>query len=202
MQDINAWLSSDRNYDIGYQLYNKYGKSTFLKDLLSAGPSIFNIQKLEAELIALAPAPPAILPFENVVNEVQPKADLAAHKKYLEIKSNQRLKYRQIDYNKAILFLTDDQEILHQTAKQILKLDDEIREMWMIIDHYDSTGTFPWEKQKSEPTTPEVKRLMSQVSRAKNRLKSPSCRNAEETQKLIDDKLKRIEQIRRETSCR
>jgi hypothetical protein len=61
MQEINAWLHSNQDFEAGKALYFEYGKNSFYKTILSKGPTPYSIDKLEVWLKALAPALPAII---------------------------------------------------------------------------------------------------------------------------------------------
>jgi len=214
MQDINAWLQSDQNYNAGLALYAKYGNSDFLKKLFADGPTPFNNQKLEAELQKLAPTLPAIeqtpIDSENIlyetenipaltINESRFSPDSIAENqvRYLAIKDDIGLRYRQMENNMLALDYVNDEDILCQTAKQVLKLHRKIRDNWMLIDHFDEHGLFPYEKVNKPPITSAMQLLHVGICKAKKRLLSPNCRNIAETKKLLEEKqlaLKRLQE--------
>jgi len=205
MQDINAWLQSDQDYNTGLALYAKYGKSDFLKKLFADGPTPFNNQKLEAELQKLAPTQPAIgqppVESKNILPETEdtltsnindsrlsPDSIAENQVRYLSIKEDIGLRYRQMENNMLALDYVNDEDILCQTAKQVLKLHRKIRDNWMLIDHFDEHGYFPYEKVKKPPITSAMQLLHVGICKAKKRLLSPNCRNIAETQKLLEEK--------------
>lgn len=205
MQDINAWLQSDQDYNTGLALYAKYGKSDFLKKLFADGPTPFNNQKLEAELQKLAPTQPAIeqsaIEPEDILSETEnipaltindskfsPNSIAENQVRYLAIKDDIGLRYRQMENNMLALDYVNDEDILCQTAKQVLKLHRKIRDNWMLIDHFDEHGFFPYQKVKKPPVTSAMQLLHVSICKAKKRLQSPNCRDVAETQKLLEEK--------------
>lgn len=205
MQDINAWLQSDQDYNTGLALYAKYGKSDFLKKLFADGPTPFNNQKLEAELQKLAPTLPATEQSSIEPEDIHSKPgnisaltvtdpnlsrdSIAENQvRYLAIKDDIGLRYRQMENNMLALDYVNDEDILCQTAKQVLKLHRKIRDNWMLIDHFDEHGYFPYEKVKKPSITSAMQLLHVGICKAKKRLLSPNCRNIAETQKLLEEK--------------
>jgi hypothetical protein len=207
MQEINAWLQSNQDFNAGAALYVKYGTNSFLKGLLEKGPTPYSIRKLEAELINLAPAEPAIIDTPQPTIEADqpvPKAEQAFNaddqKKrskdfalYLLIKEDQKNLYRQLERNMIELDLGKGERLLHLTAKQILSIHSKITDNYKLIDLFDVEGKFPDPKLPIEYTPKEeIQKLRVSNSKAHTRLKNPDCRDPEETRKLIEKNNARI----------
>lgn len=203
MQEINAWLLSNQDFEAGKALYFQYGKNSFFKTILSKGPTPYSIEKLEVELKALAPAPPAIEPdpvpdpviptTKQQPQESKAKVNLVDATKYLEFKEYQESLYRQLDRCMAELDLSDNSRFLLMTAKQILSLHAKIRSIWTIRDFYDENGHFPDEEKAVERSPAEEKQLLRvSIWKANERLKNPKCRDVEQTRKLIETNKARI----------
>lgn len=208
MQAINAWLQSDRDYKTGLALYAKYGQSSFLKTIFAQGPTPYNLLKLEAELESIAPAPPAVkveslkLKAENekIDTSDAPKVDTSKnHRIYLELQEEQKNKYRQLQRNMVELDLQTNENILHQTAKQILHLHKKITDNWKTLDHYDEHGVFPFQKEKPIPKTPAIQLLHESLSKAKRRLKSGKCRDIAQTTNLIAEQTAKLKALQNKT---
>ncbi|MFD2163679.1 hypothetical protein ACFSJU_14815 [Paradesertivirga mongoliensis] len=222
MQDINAWLHSERDFTKGAELYQKYGTNSFFRTLLKAGPTPYNVKKLGEELEGLAPGTPASVeaqaerlkvkgegeaPKEEVkvniringkqksaISETQRAADM---RKYLALKAERDKILLQIDNNKFLLNYESNQVVLHQTAKQLLKLWDKKQELWMLIDYYDEHGCFEVVEVVPEKSREEKMQLIYQcISRANSRLKKPGYKDREKTLKLIEEKRKELEVLK------
>ncbi|MNK47617.1 hypothetical protein D3C87_664290 [compost metagenome] len=195
MQDITAWLQGTKDYSIGLDLYAKYGTSSFLKQIFANGPTPFNIEKLEAELTSLAP-PPAPLPEASKVKELVPvelnetppltRENYIPNNEYRynRIKDEIKKKYKQLERNMWVLADSKKETTLHLTAKQILKLNDEISDAYRLIDYYDKHNVFP-DQVVYVPVTDRKQLLMVRINRAKKRLNAPNCKNPEATKALI-----------------
>lgn len=204
MQDIHAWLQSSQNYNEGVLLYNKYGKSIFFKTLFSTGATPYNIEKLEAELISLAPTPPAIKQQTEKPITEKPPIDLPPQKPtannhaiYIALQEDNKTKYRQLERNMIELDLQKNEQILFTTAKQILKLHKAIQSNYVLIDYYEEHGFFPQDEAPQAPKTETAQLLMQSISKAKTRLKSGKCRNIEQTLQLIAEKTEKLNQLKR-----
>jgi len=210
MQEINAWLQSNQNYEAGLLLYSTYGKSRFLKDLFTSGPTPYNIEKLETELKNLAPTSPAIIEVETQTTHLSDaidkiytqtfkskSAEIEDQVKLLALKSERDNKYRQLERNMNVLDLSADKSVLHATAKQILLLHDQITDLWRQIDYFNDKGHFLFEKAKLPPKTDKIQLLHQSISRAKTRLKNVKCRNPKQTEKLIADKITQLLELKK-----
>lgn len=194
MQEINAWLQSDQDYYSGVKLYSKYGKSDFVKNILSAGPTPFNIQKLEAELTKLAPAPPAnaveipptITPIDQAIPLlINDKKKIYDHQRFLTLEQDRNNLYREIERLMAFNSILQDPNELHRTAKSILLKHQKIQSIWHELDLYAESGTFP-EKEIKVIKTNRKQLIHQSISKAKKRLQSGKCKNVERTKALIN----------------
>lgn len=226
MQEINAWLLSEQNFVKGVALYTRYGTNSFFKGLLqSAGPTPYNIQKLSAELTKLAPASPAIpeIPTipeipnnpdqEQTSNTPQPTTQQGVqrtsetphrkptnghdHSRYLKLLARRDEVVRQLDRNMAALDFSTDQHVLHQTAKQILRLHQTKQELWAQIDHYQTHGLFEPVEVKEAPSREKQMQLIYQsICKARKRLADPNYKDKKKTLLLIEQKQKQLEELK------
>jgi hypothetical protein len=206
MQEINAWLHNGQEFTQGVKLYTEHGKNSFFKKLLLAGPTPYTIEKLEAELRSLAPAPPAIQDKpKQFFDSNQPpvgktEADLVDQEsssedftRYLQLKEHQKTLYRQLERNMIELDLSENERIRHMTAKNILGLNSKIQDIYKLIDLFDEKGKFPTEKEQVTRTAAdEIQLLRVSNWKANQRLQSKKCRDVLQTKKLIEDNNKRI----------
>lgn len=205
MQEIHAWLHNGRDFESGADLYRKYGSNSFLKLLLSDGPTPFNEEQLLAELEALASAHPAAVDQESAVSsnitEKPKKADSDQpiksnpddHSRYLNLKEAQKNLYRQLDRNMMELDRGTKQSFLHLTSNNILSLHAKVMDIWRLLDYYDAKGKFPDLKPEIIRTSEEeIQALRVSISKANSRLKSSGCRDRAQTEQLIITNKKRI----------
>jgi hypothetical protein len=209
MQEINAWLTSCQEFKSGAALYQKYGKNSFLKKLLLDGPTPYTSERLVAELTAMAPAAPATIdapptkirlpkapdkrPEPSIDQGAAPISNPADLERYLQLKEYQKTLYRQMERNMTELDLSSKESFLHMTAKNIMAIHSKIRDIYKLTDYFDAKGTFPDGKVPViKIAADEIQALRVSTSRAKTRLRSPGCRNVEQTKQLIEDNNKRI----------
>jgi hypothetical protein len=201
MQDIFAWLQNSQDFNVGAVLYKKYGQNSFFKKLLNDGPTQFNKVKLVAELTAiLATAPPAKeKPFPKKdkdpvkENPEQKEPNIQDHIRKLELDEYAKKLYRQLDFNRAILTQTNKEVVLHETAKQILKIRKELIKVFVLINYYDENGYLPKQAVVKNYSHKEKIQLLRQSnSKAKKRLENPECKDREQTLKLIEENNKQI----------
>lgn len=213
MQEINAWLSADHDFYKGAELYEKYGTNSFFKKLLrSAGPTPYNVSKLRAELEKLAPSSPAteeIKPVDAVTLPVPSEQPATVempeksapnqkdHARYLFLLQRRNDAVMQLDRNMAILDLSNDRNVLFQTAKQVLRLHQQKEEVWSLIDYYQEHGTFEIVPEPEKPSREkEMQQIYVSLSKARKRLADPEYKDRAKTEKLIADKLKRLEELK------
>ncbi len=212
MQDIKAWLSGDRDFERGAELYGKYGQNSFFKELLTAGPTPYNEKKLGEELEALLPSEPAsVSDNESPVAkkdtlqeiEVVPQTHRSNfqraedHSRYIALCNRRDQIVQQLDRNMAALDFSTDRTVLHETAKQILRLNQQKQEIWAQIDHYQKNQSFEAKEPVKEKSREEKMQLIYQsISKARKRLADPAYQDKPRTQKLIEKKLKELESIK------
>ena len=207
MQDITEWLANGRDFTKGVELYNRYGSNLFFKNtLLPAGPTLYNKEKLLSDLQQIAQASPASKPIapppQPVVKPVNiitiTETDKAKnHLKYLDLITQRNNLLKVLDRNMAALVFSDDKTVLHETAKQILRLAQRKTEIWALIDYYNENQCFP-------PVTPakvvsrekQMQLIYRSICKARKRLKDPKYPLKAKTQKLIDKKLKQLEELK------
>jgi hypothetical protein len=210
MQEINAWLQGSQIFNVGVDLYDTYGKSNFLKTLFANGPTPYNIEKLEAELKAIAPTPPALKDLPVVSLELPVRTELIKdlvkkqvsnpenHKTYLSLLEQQKTLYRQLERNMTELDLQKNEQILFATAKQILHLHKKIQANYLLIDFFDEKGCFPHQEEKQASKTDAIQLLQQSISKAKRRLKSGNCRDIQQTNDLIAEQSKKLMDLQAE----
>lgn len=197
MQAIQTWLNSARNYIEGTILYTTYGTNAFLKKRFESGPDEYNKQKLAEELQKLAGDPE---PKKKIVSEspnlpqTNPEENQAKYDALLQKRDNV---LRQIERNMALLDFSNNKNVLHETAKQILRLHQQKTEIWAQIDFFKENGCFetpPEEKIKTKEQ--EIQLLYQAISKAKTRLKDPSYNQKTKTEALITKHLKRLTELK------
>ena len=196
---IKAWLlNTQRPYQEGVALYQKYGTNPFLKQRLAAGPDAYNKRKLEEELQALL-KPCAVDTAEKLaVSTTGTKPSLADQARYLLLLKKRDDVLKQIERNMALLEYTHDKNILFDTAKQILKLHQKKTETWAQIDYYqkhDSFETFP--EAEPIPKAKEIQQLRQAISKAGKRLQNQQCKDPVKTQALLDKHRERLQVLTR-----
>lgn len=105
---------------------------------------------------------------------------------------------RQITRNMALLDASTSKARRFETAKQIKSLDRAKRVVWAEIDYFDEHGFIMPVAIKPEIKTDELQRLYVQIYKAEKRLEKTDVRNREKTEKLLQEKRKRVEEIRKE----
>lgn len=121
------------------------------------------------------------------------------HKRFLYLTDKRNELVRKLDRLMAMLDLSEDREVLHDAARQILTLNRQKQEIWSLIDYYNSQGRFPDEefKEEKEQSDDIKKQLIYQsICKARKRLEKPDCKTPEKTRALIDKKLKELENMK------
>lgn len=214
MQELNAWLQSEQDFNKGVELYNQFGTNSFFKELLKAGPTLYNVSKLRAELQQLAPAPPASPAPEQkevpaptapepspapapVISRDITLREAKDHAHYLRLCDQRDTVVKQLDRNMALLSFSTARDVLHQTAKQILRLYQQKTELWAKIDYFQVNNSFKVDPEP-EPVPIEIQRqlIYQSISKARARLKDPNYTARARTEKLIQQKLKELEALR------
>lgn len=170
VNEINSWLNSDKNYDIGVGLYEKYGNSSCQKRLLrKSGPSRKNLDILEYELRKMIKGlntPASIRQVEKPVEitlpktvsiiPIQVKSDIISRRpntSELEILNDRKITLLKIrDSLHATLELVDEHQ-RKKNALEILSVSDEIATIYERLAHFDKHGVLPageTDKKKKE----------------------------------------------------
>ena len=144
---IQTWLNSSRDYLAGVSLYVTYGTNNFLKNLFQSGPGDYNKKKLAEELQNLVRK---VDKMSKLVKESPKLPPVNQQVKYLTLLRNYKEIARRIDRNMSLLDIGSDKHILHETAKQILRLNQTKAETLDKIEFFQKNGYFelPPEKKK------------------------------------------------------
>lgn len=189
------------------QLYEQHGGNSFLKTKFKAGANDYNMAKLREELERLVASPLTPSKGEGVVTapvsagyKPQPTADQA--KRYLQI-CNQRDKlYRTLNMLMEQKHHLPEGEELRKCCAGILITHQKVTEAWAAIDYYQQQGRFADDEAVAEKPPIEAKKemqlLRQTISKAKKRLLSATCRDREQTQKLLSDSQARLEVLVKE----
>jgi len=132
---IIQWLNSDRDYEAGRILYEKYGTSQAFKDLFKRYNNSYTQEKLADELQAI----------QN--QETPPKPKKWGQKDTSELPDIIRFKekhkndlYAQFcDHHAKLRTVTTD-HLRYKHAKAIMDIRPQIRMLWKELDHYAATG--------------------------------------------------------------
>lgn len=197
MDAIQIWLNSSRDYLAGISLYASYGTNNFLKKLFQSGPDAYNKKKLVEELQKLAGKVAQMPNFVEESIKPPPTASLEEHAKYLSLLRKRDDIVRQIDRNMGLLDISNNKQVLHETAKQILRLHQTKTEIWAQIDFFDEHGCFELPAEKKEISRDkEIQLLYQAISKANKRLKNPDSPSRIKTEQLRNKHLKRLSELK------
>lgn len=141
---------------------------------------------------------------KEIIKLIKPDAEIPNTKTsihYLKLCRYRDELNRQISRNMALLDMTRSKSRRHETAKQILSLHRKKVQVWAEIDYYTENGSLMPVAVKPELKTDELQRLYVQINKAEKRLQQKELRNRKKTEKLLQEKRKRVEQIRLERSA-
>ena len=194
MQAIQTWLHSSRDYLAGVSLYVTYGTNNFLKKRFQSSPDAYTKQKLAEELQKLVGE---VIQVVEEGPKHPPTNSQEEHAKYLALLRKRDEIVRQLDRNMALLDFSNNKNVLHETAKQILRLHQTKTEIWAQIDFYQEHDCFELPPQKQEQSRDkEIQLLYQAISKANKRLKNPDYKNRTKTEKLRDKHLKRLSELK------
>jgi len=159
IEDIRNYLDSPGDYFTGVALYERFGHSQSLKRLLRVGgDTTSNSETLAYELRKLAALPPV----KSIPASKKPSPPPLVHKVDVQIRRDNtpeadqcrsdvvsKLKIR--DHLHASLSLVRSEQDRCQAALQILDLSDKIDEDYQRLDHFNTHGILPAEKEKIVP---------------------------------------------------
>jgi hypothetical protein len=159
---VQAWLESERNYEVGRQLYEQLGDNARLKQVLGHGPSAYNVEALEWELgklakagvtaaLALAVPLPAVV-VESATESLQSEpakdyeAQVARGALLLPLSQARRLLYderTQLHAQLEVLAEHGSQEDVRLLAVRIMALSRELNANWKTDAYVRAHGQLP-----------------------------------------------------------
>jgi hypothetical protein len=160
---VQAWLASERNYEVGRQLYEQLGDNARLKQVLGHGPSTYNQECLAWELGKLAKTPlgqvsevvvttavvaaPAPV-VENATESLQSEAPVvSAHAPLLlDLMATRRPLYderTQVHGQLEVLAEHATQEDVRLAAVRIMQLSRELNANWQTDAYVRAHGQLP-----------------------------------------------------------
>lgn len=184
------WLR-DPVYDVGVKLYEEFGDSDIYKSIFRQGESDFSKRKLFDALKAIADEPE----FDGIVETV-PAVVIPNDFLIKKLRHERDQLYRQIDVNMYALAKARTDTSRREHAFQILRLQRKKQEVLDNIEYVELNGDLPKIKPKQDFTTPEIQRLYVQISKTRKRLERTDLRNRAKTEKLLNEKLVRLKELR------
>ena len=198
MQEISKWLKGNQDFASGLELYMRFGKSDFNKNLLrGSGPTPFAINKLKILLTQLNEGESCIK-AEPKVSRAEPVTvcKTKQNEKYLILIKRKTDLYTQLNYYMGEKHHLPEGDLLKLCAFTILNLHQKLTECWAMIDYYQAKGCFPDEPEPIQyDNKTQIQYLRQSISKAKTRLKNPKCRNRESTEKLLAENTERMNQL-------
>lgn len=197
MEAIQIWLNSSRDYLAGVSLYTTYGTNNFLKKRFQSSPDAYSKQKLAEELQKLVRKASSTFQVVEESPKPPPTNSQEEHAKYLALLRKRYDTVRQIDRNMALLDFSSNKNVLHETAKQILRLHQTKTETWAKIDFYQEHDCFEIIPEKKEQSRDkEIQLLYQAISKANKRLKNPDYKTRARTEALKNKHLKRLSELK------
>lgn len=213
INDIHKWLRSDRNYEIGVQIYEQFGTNKSLMALFSKSHNSFTSEKLLAKMRELAEQFPEkkleVVPKVKKKKPVITRIDsFKPAVKNSELTDFSKLPPELIARHKEIGELVRKTEFLrnlllrcpsdqrYTIASTIVSNHEKVVEHWMHIDYYNQNQTLLELKQRTKTDAryqqriPETNKfqillsLRSQISKLKNRIESEPDKKLALTDKL------------------
>jgi hypothetical protein len=154
MQEIKAWLQS-KDYIEGVRLYLEHGTDENLIELFtSEARTDYKAQRLERALRELAkgdpqPKKPDPVPVATVNAWPEETDDILS-----ALKADAMRKFKEMQHIRSQLLLLPDDHTRGEAAHNVLRLDDEITEIWRKRDYYKEHGRLPAEQQDPYVTDP------------------------------------------------
>lgn len=157
---VQAWLDSERNYEVGRQLYEQLGDNARLKQVLGHGPNPYNQEALAWELgklakagvtAAVALAVPAVL-VESATESLQSEpakdyeADIARGALLIPLGQARRVLYderTQLHAQLEVLAEHGSQEDVRLLAVRIMALSRELNANWQTDAYVRAHGQLP-----------------------------------------------------------
>lgn len=160
---VQAWLDSERDYEVGRQLYEQLGDNARLKQVLGHGPSAYNQEALVWELGKLAKAgvvtsvvtanvtvSPVVV--ENATETLQTEpakdfsADIARAGLLIPLSQARRPLYDDrtlVHGSLEVLAEKGTQEEVRQAAERVMQLSRELNANWKIDGYVREHGQLP-----------------------------------------------------------
>lgn len=158
MDDIKAWLQS-KDYLEGVRLYLELGSDENLIELFtSEARTDYKAKRLEKALRDLAkadPGKPAPAPTRVISAPVKDWPD-DPDDVMKALKADATRKFKELQDLRSQLLLLPDDHARGTAAHAILRLDDEMTEIWAKRDYYKEHGRLPAEQQDPYVTDPFI----------------------------------------------
>lgn len=206
MHDVNKWLKSTRDYQIGCKIYAAYGKYERVKQLLSKGETELTKEKLLQVMQQLSEQlgekKEAVLPESVRPKTAQPeKLKIEAPAQYLiDLDNKWKPIYAEMSVMHSRLLMAQSDEARYSLAQHIVHLEDTLIDIWAKRDFYIANGKpMPTQKRKvvrKDITNFELRQLLnarSSLSQYKN-IHLPKAL-AEQTAKPSKKAEKRVERM-------
>lgn len=220
INDIHKWLRSERNYQIGVQIYEQFGSNNSLKALFAKSHNSFTSEKLLAKMRELAEQ----YPEENLViisknkkskpvitriDSFKPSAKNSELSDFSKLPPELIVRHKEIGelvrktgfLRNLLMSCPADQRF--DIASTIVSNHEQVVEHWMHIDYYNQNQTLLELKERSKtdarfqqriPSSDKMKLLLSyrsQISKLKKRIISEPDKKLALTDKLKDIELKK-----------
>lgn len=180
--ELTAWLSSDREYWSGVKLLKKHSSNAFLIRMLSSGEDTYNAEKL-IELIA------DLAEDEKAAAKALPE-DVAA----MSGRAGQAMDERAA--LKAQLRVLPGPDERKKAAFEILRLNQELNELFRQLDFYERFGHLPKPDALPDDPVELLKKrgnIRTYISRARRAGDSAKLQSLQEELDMIERKLKGYE---------
>ncbi|QCR23083.1 hypothetical protein [Pontibacter sp. SGAir0037] len=198
---IQEWLHSNRDYATGRQLYEQHGSSTALKKVFALGESVYNRERLLAELKALLPAAPLPKPAavpkplqKEKPAKVKPISTTEKHVLIHRVKEQMYKLYREREEQHAIMGMEHlAAEDRYKHALRVLEISDRLTELWQQLQYIEQHGALPAPEPKY--TIPdsgaEMLKLLANLKSQRSRLRNKPDR--QEDYQLVCQRIEEIE---------
>lgn len=153
---VQAWLDSERDYDLGRQLYEQLGDNARLKQVLGHGPSAYNQEALVWEfgklakagvVTAVALASPVLVPNATETLQTEsPAAPPPVNPLLVELDQARRPLYDErtlVHGSLEVLAEKGTQEEVRQAAERVMQLSRELNANWQLDGYVREHGQLP-----------------------------------------------------------
>lgn len=157
---IKIWLNGPQDYQLGVEIYNRFGDNSFLKNMFAEGEDDYNSERLLEELKKLYTETDEVIKPQIVAKTIQ-EIPKRSEQKDAPVEVTEAIKQRKQLYFeardahsqlKALRNINDDEtkEKRRQKAALILGNFDAIKPLWDLTNHYDEFGKLPEAKVITE----------------------------------------------------